>query len=294
MTWNEAQNAMRRGGVHLGDLLWWTLQVGRIQAAALAAAWTAQGLPADKLPEAPTDARAFKDAASKVRAEAGAGYRVDKAPDPDDRPAFAIFSRVDDPAASTGFRWEPNCRIVLLPDGTLSYPVHPIAASIDREYQALRGTHDSADVRRAIVRTLESLSAALVREAGGIYWVAPQHCGTVRALANAIGTINGSTVDVTPIHDPPPETVKTYQKAAAGGIEADLSALRAEIDAIGKDEKFRAGTLARKLERCEDIRQKAALYRSVLSVEIADLDSSLATLESDIAQIIAGQNGGKA
>lgn len=71
-------------------------------------------------------------------------------------------------------------------------PTHEAAAAIKARFERHRDTHTPDDVRRTINRTLQSFSAVLLRENGGVWWVPAPHAKSVRALQEAIESIGSS------------------------------------------------------------------------------------------------------
>lgn len=72
-----------------------------------------------------------------------------------------------------------------------------------------------------------------------------------------------------------PEACAALGDAARSAIEDDLVALRAEIEGFLAEPPERASTLMRRLQAFEELRNRARLCHSALSVCVQDLEGSL-------------------
>jgi hypothetical protein len=70
------------------------------------------------------------------------------------------------------------------------------------------------------------------------------------------------------------EDTRRRGRLSRGAIEDDLVALRAEIEGFLAEPPERASTLTRRLQAFEELRGKARLYYSVLTVHVKDLEAS--------------------
>ncbi|MCQ6473451.1 DUF6744 family protein, partial [Vibrio parahaemolyticus] len=82
----------------------------------------------------------------------------------------------------------------------------------------LRDTHTADDVRRTITRALQSMSAVLVRDSGGVWWVPAPHAESMRKLQVAIESIGSSRFYLLPVHDSS-DAHRTLGDAASKSIE---------------------------------------------------------------------------
>ncbi len=97
--------------------------------------------------------------------------------------------------------------------------------------------------------------------------------------------IGASRLDIVPIHATP-EARAALGDAARAAIEDDLVALRAEIEGFLAEPPERTSTLMRRLQTFEELRGKARLYHSVLSVQVQDLEASLNELTLSVEGLL--------
>ena len=70
------------------------------------------------------------------------------------------------------------------------------------------------------------------------------------------------------------------------GLADALAALKAEVEGFTASPPDRPSTLVRRLDAFEELRGRAELYKSVLSVTVADLDSTLASLTAAVETLL--------
>ena len=108
-------------------------------------------------------------------------------------------------------------------------PSHEMVAAVRQRFEALRVTHTADEVRRAVVRTLQSFAAVTLRESGGIYWVPFPFAAKLRQLQAAVEKIGSSQLYLLPVHRTR-EAEKTLSAVAKGSLESELAALAAEVE----------------------------------------------------------------
>ncbi|MFT3840784.1 MAG: hypothetical protein QM723_27585 [Myxococcaceae bacterium] len=279
-------DVLATGGSHLGDLVFWTLSDAAISRPNLESKWKQTGLPLELLPEAPTAAKAFKLA---VRA-AQVGL-VDRLLRPAaENEASIVFAVVHEQKHDEGvltYSQEAKVELHLL-HGTVSTdaPTHELVQAIQSRFADLKDTYTSDDVRRSITRTLQSFSAVLLRENGGVWWVPAPHAEPLRKLQSAIEAIGSSRFYLLPVHDSA-DAGRTLGDAATKSIEAELSELKKEVEGFVQQPPERASTLARRFDAFDSLRARARLYRDILQVSVKDLDSTLKQLEVSIESLLS-------
>lgn len=276
----------KKGGHHLGDVCFWGLADVRVDRATLEALWTGAGLDLALLPEEPTAEKALKAA---VR-EAQVGQRdrlIRLGLDNDTELVFAIVRESRDLTGNVTYVQEARVHLdrsseVITSDASS----HDIVQSVIAAFRTLRTTHTSDDVRRAIVRTLGSWSAVALRDGGGIYWVPSVYMAELRRLQGAIEKIGSSKVHVLPVHQSA-DADRALGEIATASLETELAQLQTEIAAFVSAPPERASTLTRRLEVFDGLRNRARLYRSILSVQVADLDAELDRMASTVGRLLA-------
>ena len=273
-------------GKHVGDLLWWTLTDARITRSLLETVWTNAGLAPSLLPEPPTPEKAFKTA---VR-EAQVGQhdhlmRLGK--DDENELVFAVILETRDGSGNVSLAQEARIRLDRRLPARLDSdrPAHDLVVAVSAAYDRLLTTHTADDVRRALVKTLNSCAAVTLREHGGVYWIPAPYAETLRQLQQAVSNIGASRLDVVPIHASP-EATAALGDAARASIDEEITALRAEIDGFLASPPERASTLARRLETFDGLRAKARLYHTVLQVQVQDLETALNKLTLQVEGLL--------
>lgn len=285
MTINTLINVLATGGQHLGDLVWWSLVEAQIDRAALAEKWTAAGLGPELLPEAPTLEKAFKLAVRET--QVGLTDRLIRlAKDDEVELVFGVVKerRLDD--GTLEYHQEARVALTHLTGNIVSDdPTHDAAAAIKVRFENHRDTHTPDDVRRTINRTLQSFSAVLLRENGGVWWVPAPHAKKLRALQSAIESIGSSRFYLLPVHDSTDAT-RTLGDVAQKSLEEELEQLKAEIGKFVSSPPERPSTLVRRFDAFESLRARAQLYRDILNVQVMDLDQTLTTLSERVEELL--------
>ena len=277
---------LQTDGAHVGDILWWTLADARISRSQLESIWSGTGLSTSFLPEPPTPEKALRAA---VR-ESQVGHHqhlVRLGKEDDSELIFAVLLETRDGSGNVKTEQEARVRLDRAAPARLDSdrPGHDLVAAISAAYDRLLTTHTSDDVRRALVKTLSSCAAVTLRDFGGVYWVPAPYADTLRRLQAAVAGIGASRLDIVPIHATP-EACAALGDAARAAIEDDLVSLRAEIQGFLAEPPERASTLMRRLQAFEELRNKARLYHSVLSVQVQDLEASLNELTLNVEGLL--------
>lgn len=277
--------ALSKGGQHLGDVTFWTLVDATVSRADLESKWAQAGLPAQLLPEPPTVAKAFKLAVRET--QVGLADRLIR-PVIDDE-AQVVFAVVHEAKYPDGtLVYTQQCKLGLdLLTGTMSTdaPAHDLVVAINARFSAHRDTHTPDDIRRTVTRTLQSLSACLLRDSGAIWWVPSPNAKTLRQLQSCIESIGHSKLYLLPVHDTG-DASRTLGDAATKSLETDLAELKAEVESFLAQPPERTSTLVRRFDAFDALRGRAQLYRDVLNVQVKDLDSTLTTLGESIEKLL--------
>lgn len=283
------KSALSKGNEHLGDLIWWSLSDARVDRETLVAIWSDAGLPADLLPEPPSADKAFK-AAIKEAQVGQPGRLLRLAVETETEIVFGVVR--EDRLGDGKLAYSQEARVTLERDRervTTDTSGHDLASDVIRRFGLLKSTHVPDDVRRTLVRALETFAAMSLRPSGGVYWCPAPFAAQVRQLQVAIQRIGQSTVSVLPVHRST-EAEKTLGQVARDSIEVELAALRAEIDSFVLAPPERTGTLERRLEVFDQLRSRARMYRDVLRIEVDTLDQQLGQLTATVTQLIASKS----
>ena len=281
-------NVLATGGTHLGDLCWWSLADASIDRQSLESKWKNTGLPMSLLPEPPTIEKAFKLAVRET--QVGLVDRLLRlAVDDEASVVFAVVHEQKHDDGTLTYTQEAKVGLEML-TGTLNTnaPTHDLVVAINSRFSVLRDTHTADDVRRTITRTLQSFSAVLLRENGGVWWVPSPHAEPLRMLQTAIESIGASRFYLLPVHDSS-DAHRTLGDAASRSLEADLAELKAEVESFVAQPPERTSTLVRRFDAFDALRGRAQLYRDILQVQVKDLDSTLTQLASSIEMLLSSK-----
>ena len=279
------RSTLARGGELIGTLCWWTLSEVRVARAHLEAVWMAAGLDPFLLPEPPTPEKALKLAARQ--AQLGRPDLLVRLGKEDEREV--VFAVVRERHLSNGnLDYVQEARVVLVrTTGDLASddPHHDVVAAMQTGYRELLHTHQSDDVRRAIMRVLDRCASVTLRESGGVYWVPAQFSTEVRRLQNAIEQVGSSKMQLLPVHRSA-DAERTLGEVARGSIEGEIASLAAELEAFLAAPPSRTSTLTNRLEAFEQLKARGQLYSSVLHVSFLDLEDKLAALTQSVEQML--------
>lgn len=285
MSLQTIQHALRTGGDHLGDIIYWTLTEARISRASLESIWAAAQLAPEYLPEPPTAEKALKSAVRE--AAIGQPNRLIRLGKEDE--AEIVFAVVRETKHADGsVTYQQETRIILDRNAetvTADIAEHDLAGVITTRFLELRDTHTPDDIRRALMKVLEACAAVTLRDHGGVYWVPAPYAELVRRVQGAIERIGRSRVYVLPVHASP-DASRTLGDAAKLAIEDELAQLKAEVEGFMASPPDRPSTLVRRLDAFEALKMRAALYRDVLQVQVQDLDKTLAGLAGSVENLL--------
>jgi hypothetical protein len=285
MSLETVKSVLRKGDKHLGDLIWWTLADARVDRSTLETIWNSARLAPEFLPDPPTAEKALKAAVRE--AAVGQPDRLIRLGKEDE--TEIVFAVVRETKLEDGsVRYQQETRVILNRDVEIissDVPGHDLAGVIIARFGELRTTHTPDDIRRATMKVLGSCAAVTLRDHGGVYWVPAHYADTARRLQGAIEKIGSSRVYLLPVHASA-DANKTLGEAAVAALTAELDALRTEVEAFKNSPPERQSTLVRRLDAFEELRGRAELYKSVLSVTVADLDSTLASLTASVEALL--------
>jgi len=278
-------SALNQGGQHLGDIVYWTLAEARITRTELENVWSAAQLAPQFLPDPPTAEKALK-AAVREAAVGQPNRLIRLGKEDENEVVFAIIAESRDNAGNVHHHQE--ARVVLdrkaesVSCDTLG---HDLAAVIAARFGEFRSTHTPDDIRRAMMKALDSCAAITLRDHGGVYWVPAPYAETVRRLQGAIEKIGSSRVYLLPVHASD-DANRTLGDAAKVAIEDELAALKTEVEGFLAQPPERVSTLVRRLDAFEGLKARAELYRQVLNVHVQDLEKTLGELAVSVESLL--------
>lgn len=278
-------NVLATGGTHLGDLVFWTLSEAAISRSDLESKWKNTGLPVELLPEPPTVEKAFKLAVRET--QVGLADRLIRlAVDDEASLVYAIVHEQKHDDGTLTYTQEAKAALDLLTGAVgTDNPGHELIVAIKSRFLTLRDTHTADDLRRTITRTLQSFSAVLLRENGGVWWVPAPHAEALRKLQTTIESIGASRVYLLPVHDSA-DAHRTLGDAATKSLESELAELKTEVETFLAQPPERTSTLVRRFDAFDALKGRAQLYRDILQVQVRDLDATLNELAASIERLL--------
>jgi hypothetical protein len=285
MSLEALKSMLSTNGELLGTMLWWTLSDARVDRRTLESLWNSAGLPPEFLPEPPTSEKALKTAARECAV--GQPERLVRLGKEDEHElVFAVVRESRDISGNVTYQQEARVTLDRISEHvSTDQPGHDLAMAIQAAFVRLRNTHTSDDVRRAMLKTLDSCAAVTLREHGGVYWVPAPYAEAVRKLQVAIERIGTSKVYVLPVHKSDDAT-RTLGEVAKSSVEQELEALKLEIQGFVACPPARISTLVHRLDAFESLRTKAQMYRDILKVHVTDLDSTLGELTTSVEKLL--------
>jgi hypothetical protein len=285
MSIEKLKSVLAGGGAHLGDLLWWTLADAAIDRSTLEALWASSNLAPELLPEAPTVEKALKVA---VR-ESAVGHHDRMIRLGKETEAEIVFAVVRETKHADGsVSYVQETRIILdrkTEQVTADDANHGIAQAVALAFKRLLTTHTADDIRRAVIRTLNTFAAVTLRDHGGVYWVPTPYAKQLRQLQDAVEKIGSSKVYLLPVHDSA-DASRTLGDAALGAIQQELEQLKAEVQGFVEQPPDRSSTLARRFDAFEALKGRAQLYRDILHVQVQDLDAQLDSMSASVEKLL--------
>ena len=278
---------IQRGGEHLGDVVWWLLSEVSVSHATLEAEWLGHGLSPKLLPEPQTPQKALRQAVRTVQI----GKRnvdIINSVDTNDHLVFTV-SRAQPVDNEGNVTYAQEARMTLDKRTGILGSDHntELTERIRTEYDVLLSSHTARDIMMMITKALQQWSAVTLRDTGGIYYVPRTQSENLRRLRDVVKQFGKSQMFLLPVHSTD-EAKQSLGTAAAGSIEAELTALQEEIHGFMQEpEGVRPSTLARRLEAFGDLRSRADLYRTILNVTVSDLGGQIQKLEQQVETMLA-------
>lgn len=288
MTLDKITSVLATRGKHLGDIVYWTLAEARIDRNTLETIWNAAHLSPTMLPEPPTAEKALKAAVRE--ATVGQPDRLIRLGlENETEIIFAVVRETKHEDGSVSYLQETRVVLDRTAEAvTADDPHHDLATMIAGRFGELRTTHTHDDIRRSMMKVLDSCAAITLRDHGGVVWVPAPYAETVRRLQSAVERIGTSKLYILPVHASA-DANRTLGDAAKVAIEDDLAALKTEVEGFVATPPDRPSTLVRRLDAFEALKARAELYRDVLQVHVLDLDASLGALTTSVEHLLNQQ-----
>jgi hypothetical protein len=148
---------------------------------------------------------------------------------------------------------------------------------------------DSSEVGATVVDTiLNSLKGIRLKNQGHVYWIPGTRAREIRALKDIVDQLGQSFMSILPIHESK-EARASLQVAATQSFEQELKAAVAELTEFTASETIRVSTLERRLEQYGQLREKVELYADILATKKDQLLAGLEGARQTARNLIAKQ-----
>jgi len=262
-----------------GAMTYWSLS-GEVKHDALAAAWRAEGLDVENLPELASPRAALGRAVNEVRARHRLGRRVTG--------GWAIVEETEKEAGT--LKHEQTLHVSLTLTGGLTFET------------PTRGWDDEArklieEIRRAFERSLWNLSTGDVggwlssqvyrlggvslRDTGGFYFLPHISVEEWRQVVRALRAVSAATV-----YEIPALRTESVLDAVLDAVEREAAAEAAKIEAAMEAGDLGARALRSREALTSAMEQKLSRYESTLGRALPALQSRLETLRAGLASAI--------
>lgn len=253
-----------------GGVVYWTLS-GGVRVSALAAAFTANNLDPDLVPQ-PTAERAL---AKAMRSRADRNHIVRQLPD---GTGWALVAESQQ-NEKTNF-YTQSVRAFLESDGSIVIEPkgHPDAEVILDAFDNALTTLDGNDLSAILIATCKRLRAVSLRPMGGVYFVPSAQMPALEAIAAALEQVSASHVWRLPAMRSA-DAAKAILAAVAEEAETEVAKMEEELSST-----LGARAIATREERTRALRAKVAEYEGLLG---GSLDAVRDRLERTQAALAA-------
>jgi len=154
---------------------------------------------------------------------------------------------------------------------------HAISQQAKALYEELCVVFRTDDIRTAFQRAFKSWAGVPTLEKGGYWWIPATYAHKVRAWSGFMGALGNSTV-VLPLFDTS-ETIASLQALTEQSVEVQLERLMEQLTRFSGKDTTRMSTLEARVEKFDELRDRAELYERLLGHQLQGLRDQL-----DVAQ----------
>ena len=284
MTLDKLISVLNKGGQHLGDLIWWTLA----RPASTGPPWRTSGpAPSSRRSTCPTRPR------RRRRSRPPSGKPPSASPTGSSGSARRTRPRSSSPCCArpatttAASATTQETRVILdrkIESVSSDIVGHDLAGVIATRFGELRSTHTADDVRRAMMKALDGCAAVTLRDHGGVYWVPSPYAETFagsRAPSRRLAAPGSTCCRFTPRPTPTGRwaTPPSWPSRTSWPRSRPRSRASSPRRPTGRPPWCAASTPSRSCTPGRALPQ-------VLSVTVADLDTTLASLTASVEQLL--------
>ena len=285
---NVQDNAVAQGGELLGHFCWWSLNGAMIDHAALIAKAKAAGLDERFLPKPIKEVAAFRRAWRHAARKCPAGLMLREIGETSDRIEVALVKEQAD-VNQVRLDYDVVSHITF-DKGNETIAVRN-ANDVTDEILRLDQMHHShgSDDLRAMLTMLMREAGVSIRDGGGVYFLPPSFSSTLAAMSAVIDGVGHNKVFSLTIADVSGAR-QTLTDLAKETLDDEIRALEAELDAFAESTvETRDGTLARRLQRFDELRSRVALFSGCLSFKADALVEKIGSMQEDLRDKLNGR-----
>jgi hypothetical protein len=170
---------------------------------------------------------------------------------------------------------------------------------IEREYRKWIGTYRSDDIATIITNTLRAVQAVRIED--GLYFL-PRQSAEWASRLKALCRELGGKLRSLPISDVQDAEAVTEDEGdirdlTGTALKDELAALITDLDGVRRNladgVEVRESTFESRLERFEELREKARLYSDLLAIETREIEDKLDILSEGVSKMISGESRGQ-
>lgn len=162
---------------------------------------------------------------------------------------------------------------------------HPIAQQAKALYENLCVVFRTDDIRTAFQRAFRSWAGVPTLEKGGYWWIPAAYAHKVRSWADFMADLGNSTV-VLPLFDTS-ETIASLRDLTEQSVEAQLERLMEQLTRFSGKDTTRVSTLEARVERFDELRDRAELYERLLGHTLQDLRDKMDVAQRALVQSLS-------
>jgi hypothetical protein len=281
------ENALARGE-HLGTLCWWALNGATISHETLVDKARIASLDERYLPKAIKPVAAFRRAWRHAARCCPRGMMLREIGETPERIVVGLV-REDADVERAQLDYDVVGRITFekATDVLTVHAPNEVTSEVQRLY-AHHHDHGSEDIRGMLTGLMREAGVS-IREAGGVYFVPPSFASTLAAMVQVVEGIGHNRVFTLPIADVG-DAKATLADVARQTLDDEIRALEAELEAFAESgADTRDSTLARRLQRFDELRARVALFSGCLSFKAEALVAKIGGLQEDLRDKLNGR-----
>jgi len=276
------KQAGKKGGEHLGDIVFPRFRGATVKHSDLLDLAKSNGFPESLLPEGLNADQAFQYACRRTK---GLGDHLLRQISKNKDSIVWGLVRENRDQDNKLLDYTQVSRLTLsrnTGDPTYGDPTNPHILRVDEKFNALVGSVTTDDIRRMVVHACKGNGGVPV----GTSWFVPaQHADMMRAMKATVEALGESEMWLLPIYDSD-ESRDSIGRAAREDLQDQINGIKQEMEDFSA-EQTRPSTLQRRLNKFNELREKAKLYANIVKVVHSDLLEEITVLEGTVSSMLS-------